>query len=346
MQNNTFATAILQWYSQNGRKLPWRDTTDPYAIWLSEIILQQTRISQGTAYWQRFMLRFPTVESLARASEDEVLKLWQGLGYYSRARNLHQAARQIVALGHFPDTLEEIRQLKGVGPYTAAAIASFAFHLPEAVLDGNVYRVLSRHFGIHTPINTSRGQREFSALAGALLPPKESAAYNQAMMDFGALQCTPSSPECPQCPLQETCEAQRQGIVRQLPAKEKTLKQKTRYLTYVLISCQGRVAMHQRTGADIWQGLWEPYNASRTTSLRTEPAGEIISQLGLQGSEGQLRLVASGIRHTLTHRKLICDFYTLELASRPPLPADYVWVELARLDDLAIPRLVELLLES
>ena len=198
-----FASVLLKWFRENGRDLPWRQTRDPYAIWLSEIILQQTQVKQGWDYWERFIHRWPTVEALAAATEDEVLREWQGLGYYSRARNLHYAAKQIVALGHFPDTLDEIRKLKGVGDYTAAAIGSIAFGLPAAVVDGNVYRVLARHFGIDTPINTTEGKKEFQALAQSLLPidisPSSfllppSSEYNQAIMDFGAIQCTPSSP--------------------------------------------------------------------------------------------------------------------------------------------------------
>ena len=199
----SFTHILLAWFRENGRELPWRETHDPYAIWLSEIILQQTQVKQGWSYWERFMRRWPTVDALAAASEDEVLREWQGLGYYSRARNLHFAAKQIVAMGGFPHTLDEIKSLKGVGDYTAAAIGSIAFGLPAAVVDGNVYRVLSRYFGVETPINTTEGKKTFTALAQSLLPPKEASAYNQAIMDFGAIQCTPQSPQCGACPLQE-----------------------------------------------------------------------------------------------------------------------------------------------
>lgn len=202
-----FSETILSWYAAYGRDLPWRRTADPYAIWLSEIILQQTRIAQGQAYWERFMERFPTVEALAGASEDEVLRLWQGLGYYSRARNLHAAARQVAALGHFPDTLDGIKALKGVGDYTAAAIGSIAFGLPAAVVDGNVYRVLARHYGIATPVGSTAAKKEFSALAQSLLPADRPGDFNQGMMDFGALQCTPAAPLCPLCPLAGSCAA-------------------------------------------------------------------------------------------------------------------------------------------
>ena len=231
MTVNPFTLTLLRWYSENGRELPWRGTKDPYAIWLSEIILQQTQVSQGWDYWLRFMRQWPTVEALAAASEDEVLRQWQGLGYSSRARYLHQAARQVVDMGGFPQTFDGLRQLKGVGDYTAAAIASIAFGQPVAVVDGNVYRVLARHFGIATPINTTEGKREFTALAQSLLPVADASAFNQAMMDFGAMQCVPRSPRCTFCPLQESCVAFREDRIGQLPVKLKTLKVKERRLT-------------------------------------------------------------------------------------------------------------------
>ena len=256
---NGFAQTLLKWFETYGRELPWRETRDPYAIWLSEIILQQTQVKQGWDYWQRFMHRWPSVEDLAAATEDEVLREWQGLGYYSRARNLHYAAQQIVALGHFPNTLEEIKQLKGVGDYTAAAIGSIAFGLPAAVVDGNVYRVLARHFGIATPINSTEGKKEFAALAQSLMPEASAGLYNQAIMDFGAIQCTPQSPKCIVCPLQESCEALRTGKINTLPVKEKKLKIKERHLIYIYIRCQGETVIHRRGEGDIWQGLWEPF---------------------------------------------------------------------------------------
>ena len=229
----TFATTLLQWFRENGRALPWRETRDPYAIWLSEIILQQTRIDQGLPYWERFMRHWPTVNALAAASEDEVLREWQGLGYYSRARNLHAAAKQVSALGGFPADIKGLLSLKGIGDYTAAAIGSFAFGLPAAVVDGNVYRVLARHYGISTPINTTEGKKEFQALAQELLPSDQAADFNQALMDFGAIQCTPTKPLCLQCPLQETCVAFRGGRTAELPVKQKTLKVKERHLIYI-----------------------------------------------------------------------------------------------------------------
>lgn len=393
---NSFSNTILSWFRENGRELPWRETHDPYAIWLSEIILQQTRIAQGWEYWERFMAQYPTVEDLAAAHEDEVLKLWQGLGYYSRARNLHTAAKQIVALGHFPDTLEGIKQLKGVGDYTAAAIGSFAFDIPAAVVDGNVYRVLARYFGIDTPINSTQGKKEFAALAQSLLPSSKSsdflslssvsdsqsslspasdslsssslvAAYNQAMMDFGAIQCTPQSPKCLLCPLAETCEAMRSNRVAELPVKQKTLKVKTRHLSYIYIRCKGETAIHRRGEGDIWQGLWEPFNASDIAEACASPSSaqpspssaktstsptkfspfksELAASLHLSNVDG-LQLLAQDVKHVLTHRILLADFYLLETEARPQLPDDYIWIKEEEIEDYGIPRLIELMLEK
>lgn len=319
-----FTDTILRWYAENGRDLPWRRTRDPYAIWLSEIILQQTRVAQGWAYWERFMDRFPTVSELAAASEDEVLRLWEGLGYYSRARNLHAAAAQIVAHGGFPETLEGIRALKGVGDYTAAAIGSIAFDLPAAVVDGNVYRVLARYYGIGTPVGTTAAKKEFTALAQSLLPPDEAATFNQGMMDFGAIQCTPVSPACLLCPLSDTCHAFQQGRVGLLPVKKPAVPVQKRYLTYVYLRFDGQVALHRRGPGDIWQGLWEPW------VTREVPDGAT--------------LLRSRVKHQLTHRTLYADFYLWEPAARPDLPEGYVWIPETGLSRYAKPRLFESLL--
>ena len=327
----SFALTLLKWFRENGRELPWRQTHDPYAIWLSEIILQQTQVKQGWAYWERFMHHWPTVEALASATEDEVLREWQGLGYYSRARNLHFAAKQIVTLGHFPDTIDDIKRLKGVGDYTAAAIGSIAFGLPAAVVDGNVYRVLARHFGVDTPINTTEGKKTFAALAQSLLPEREASAYNQAIMDFGAVQCTPQSPDCGSCPLIESCEACRTDRVALLPVKLKTLKVRERRLTYYYIRCQGKVALHRRGTGDIWQGLWEPYVLEGNHSVKLE---------------GRLSVLKRGVKHVLTHRVLLADFLLLETEQQPQLPDDYLWIPEAELDRYAVPRLVERLYET
>jgi len=344
MTDNTFASVLLRWFQENGRSLPWRETNDPYAIWLSEIILQQTRIEQGRPYWERFMRRWQKVENLAAASEDEVLREWQGLGYYSRARNLHFAARQIVEMGGFPRTLEGIRKLKGVGDYTAAAIASFAFGIPAAVVDGNVYRVLSRYFGISTPINTTEGKKEFAALAQELLPQSERSLqqhlpslYNQAMMDFGATQCVPLSPDCQQCPLMDSCEAFRTGRVGQLPVKNKTLKVKTRHLTYLYIRWQGKTAIHRRGSGDIWQGLWEPV-------LLEDDGKALLSHDQVAHYKVLATVVRRNVKHVLTHRILLADFYLLDTDHQPILPEDYLWIDESQLDDYGKPRLFETML--
>ena len=342
MSNHPFTTAILRWFQENRRDLPWRQTTDPYAIWLSEVILQQTRIQQGQDYWERFMQRFPTVEALAEATEDEVLRLWQGLGYYSRARNLHAAARQVVAAGRFPDTLEGIKALKGVGDYTAAAIGSIAFNLPAAVVDGNVYRVLARHFGIDTPINTTLGKKAFTALAQELLPNDQASAFNQAMMDFGAIQCTPQSPRCLLCPLSDTCEALRSGRVGVLPVKNRTMKIQTRRLTYIYIRYRGQTAIHRRTAGDIWQGLWEPC----LVELSKESFAEWAAQYPGLLSDDNCHLVQKEVKHVLTHRILLADLYLWEPEQQPHLPSGYQWVAEASLDDYALPRLVEKLIAT
>ena len=321
-----FTTTILQWFRENGRSLPWRETRDVYAISLSEIILQQTRIEQGQPYWERFMARWPKVENLAEATEDEVLREWQGLGYYSRARNLHTAAQQIVAQGGFPQTLEGIKALKGVGDYTAAAIGSIAFGIPAAVVDGNVYRVLARHYGISTPINTTAGKKEFAQLAQELLPQNEASVYNQAMMDFGAIQCTPKSPRCGDCPLMESCVALREGRLDELPVKLHTLKVKERRLTYVYIRYQGETAFHRRGEGDIWQGLYEPWLTDEV------PTGA--------------RLLRKDVKHVLTHRVIYADFWLWETNKRPQLPEDYIWIKETEVDLYGVPRLVELLMES
>jgi len=369
-----FASTIVSWFGECGRDLPWRHTKDAYAIWLSEVILQQTRIVQGQAYWERMMERWPSVEALAAASEDEVLRMWQGLGYYSRARNLHEAARQVVAMGRFPDSLKGIKALKGVGDYTAAAIACFAFGVPAAVVDGNVYRVLARYFDIDVPINSSQGKRVFAELAQSLLPQSEAVAYNQGIMDFGAMVCTPMAPRCAECPLMLSCAAFRSGRVDVLPVKLKTVKVRERHLAYVFVRCWERgdgvpmTAIHRRSKGDIWQGLWEPFNASVADERASSPE-EIARMLYSKCSEvdgaevllrqGEgfpadmdfpagkcdsklpvLRLVAKGVKHVLTHRILLVDFYMLDVTSRPALPDGYVWVSEEELEHYAMPKVI------
>lgn len=326
--SSSFSESLLSWFKRYGRDLPWRQTRDPYLIWLSEIILQQTRVEQGRDYWLRFVERWPSVEQLAAATEDEVLRQWQGLGYYSRARNLLYAARQVVELGGFPQTVEGLRKLKGVGDYTAAAIASFAFDVPAAVVDGNVYRVLARYWGIETPIDSTEGRRLFASLAQELLPPEQAADFNQAIMDFGAIQCTPANPACLVCPLVESCLACREQKVASLPVKAGKTRVQERRLLYIYIRYRGMVAIRRRGAGDFWQGLWE-----------------LVERESLELKGESLKLLAKDVLHVLSHRRLLCDFYLWEVYEKPALPTGYVWVREEDLDGYAKPRLIERLLE-
>lgn len=345
-----FSDRLLCWYDENRRDLPWRDTRDPYIIWISEIILQQTRVSQGYDYFVRFIKRFPNVRDLAEASEDEVLRYWQGLGYYSRARNLHCAAKQVVAQGGFPHTYEEIRKLKGVGDYTAAAIASFAFGLPYAVVDGNVYRVLSRYYAVEKPIDTIAGKKYFLALASELLPRTRTADYNQAIMDFGALQCTPRAPQCEQCPLEEGCLAWKSGKVTGFPVKSRSLSVSCRYLNYICIKAEGQFVLFKREADDIWKGLYEPLLIETEQPVEVEKLFR-LSPLNalLQAQEATWRTVNVGVKHQLSHRTLWCNFYLLDLPLKPDgnqMGRYGVWVDADKLSDFAVPRLISKLFEQ
>ena len=288
----------------------------------------------------RFLERFPSVEALAEASEDEVLRLWEGLGYYSRARNLHAAARQIVAMGAFPETLEGIRSLKGVGDYTAAAIGSICFGLPAAVVDGNVYRVLARHFGIATPVGTPEAKKAFTALAQKLLPPGEAAAFNQGMMDFGAIQCTPVNPACLCCPLQASCQAFRSGRVELLPVKKAPAAVQERHFNYIYVRVDGCTAIRRRGAGDIWQGLYEPL-VTKGSDRFSDRGAQAFPEEGIP--EGAV-LLQAGVKHQLTHRTLIVDLYRWEPSARPVLPEGYCWIPEQELDRYAKPRLFERML--
>lgn len=327
--------ALLSWYALNGRHLPWRSVKDPYRIWLSEIILQQTRIVQGQPYYERFIETFPTVESLASAPIDDVMHLWQGLGYYSRARNLHEGARQIVARGSFPHTYEEWCNIKGVGAYTAAAIASFAFDEPKAVVDGNVYRVLSRYYGIETPIDISEGKKLFARLAQQHLDVKRPADYNQAIMDFGALQCVPKSPVCASCPFSDRCVAQSMQSVDRFPVKSRSTQVQTVYMVLLYVRTASGIWLHKRTEKDIWQGLYEPL----TLVFPHRPTlAEVVRVAGLP-KEAVYRQVADSMKHLLSHRELWADGYEVVVSSAQ-LPQNYICVPEAERDHYAVSRLV------
>lgn len=339
---------LLDWYAHEGRDLPWRRTRDPYRIWLSEVILQQTRVAQGQAYYERFTARFPDVAALAAASEDEVLRLWQGLGYYSRARNLLAAAREVVERfgGVFPRTPEEVRTLRGVGDYTAAAICSIAFDTPCAVVDGNVYRVLSRLFDLDLAIDSTPGRRAFAELARAELDPGRPGLYNQAIMDFGALQCTPVSPRCEVCPLSERCLALAAGSVAERPVKQGRTQVRDRWFHYLHVTSGDRTLLCRREGRDIWQGLYEfPLLETAAAAGFSELVGDsrFTELLGLAPWH-LLRSTPLPV-HQLTHQRLHACIYRIETPTLTPAAAA-IAVRTSTLGDYAVPRLLERYLTS
>jgi len=309
------ADKLIGWYEENKRDLPWRDTKDPYRIWISEIILQQTRVAQGYDYFVRFMERFPDVIALADADEDEVMKYWQGLGYYSRARNLHSAARSIRDAGGFPTTYQGVLALKGVGEYTAAAICSFAYDMPYAVVDGNVYRVLSRWLGIDIPIDSTEGKKLFARMAQELMDEHRPALYNQAIMDFGALQCMPASPDCLFCPLADSCLALAQGKVDVLPVKQHKTKVTNRFFNYIYVRTNGHTFIRKRTGNDIWRNLYEPLLIEADTDLSENVSAFEQKLQDVLGKTPKrfLKLVRQGVKHVLSHRIIHANFYELRL---------------------------------
>jgi A/G-specific adenine glycosylase len=343
-----FGNAIKAWYLENKRDLPWRHVKDPYKIWLSEIILQQTQVVQGLSYYLKFIEHYPTVKHLAKAPEDEVLKLWQGLGYYSRARNLHTSAKQIVNehKGHFPASFEEIKQLKGVGDYTAAAIASFAYDLPHAVVDGNVYRVLSRVFGIKTPIDTGKAKKEFLELSEQLLDRKQPALYNQAIMEFGSQFCKPVNPDCGNCILKHKCLAWKANIVSGLPIKAKKTKVRDRYFNYlVLIDKEQNVLIRKRPAGDIWQGLYEFMLIESETRLDQPALFKLKEVKPLIKPEFGLKYVSHEYKHVLSHQHLHSRFYVVQFKNTFNSSwlklnnLDLVKIKLDNLKDYAFPRL-------
>ncbi|TCZ65116.1 A/G-specific adenine glycosylase [Flaviaesturariibacter aridisoli] len=337
-----FARALLHWNAtENDRPMPWKGEKDPYRIWLSEVILQQTRVEQGRAYYERFIDAFPTVQQLARAPEADVFKLWEGLGYYSRARNLMASARRITddLGGRFPDTLEGILSLRGVGPYTAAAIASFAWNLPHAVVDGNVYRVLARIFNCDLPIDSTEGRKWFARKAQELLPGGLAGEYNQALMDFGATLCKPL-PECGRCFYRERCGAFLQGRQTELPVKAKKAAIRNRYFHYVLLQQGGAFALHERGAKDIWQGLWEPLLIESERPLeKAEVLAALAAEYGLAAGDYTVLSAAAKAKQRLSHQLIHFSFLHLELRRRPPLPG-FEWLPAAALERVACPKTV------
>jgi A/G-specific adenine glycosylase len=332
-----FSYQIIKWYKANPRELPWRNTKDPYKIWLSEIILQQTRVAQGLPYYYAFTEAYPTVMDLALAPEEEVLRLWQGLGYYSRARNLHFCAKMIWfdLGGKFPSTYEELLILKGVGTYTAAAISSFAFGEVKAVVDGNVFRVLARFFGVDSDIASGKGKKEFEALANELIPNEEPATFNQAMMDFGARLCIPKNPSCTECPVQNSCFAFNKGLVKELPVKINKTKVKERDIHYYVIKCGKQWVWNKRTAGDIWEGLHDfPQEVIKLADKS-------------EGIKDQIVTFPKKYRHILSHQKLNVQFSELQIPEKKHHTLaewceneGYLLVEEEKIDQLAKPKLI------
>ncbi|CAM3498533.1 Adenine DNA glycosylase [Flavobacterium longum] len=313
-----FAKLLITWYLNNKRDLPWRDTTDPYLIWLSEIMLQQTRVAQGLPYFLTFSEHFPTVSDLARADEQQVLRLWQGLGYYSRARNLHQTAKYIAfeLAGKFPENYHDLLKLKGVGDYTAAAIASFAYGEAVPVVDGNVFRVLSRYFGIESDIAQQATKKEFTALAAELMPPDSAALFNQAIMEFGALQCTPKNPDCDTCPLNDGCLAVKYNKVSQLPVKSKKSQSKSRYFSYLVYEDEsGHTMIQKRTAKDIWHNLYE-FPLVESVSAQADLSKVIESAMEKQDIISVKTLDSKATTHKLTHQSLHIRFVSVKVRGR------------------------------
>lgn len=341
-----FARLLIEWYHEHKRDLPWRNTNDPYLIWISEIILQQTRVAQGYAYYQRFIERFPNLESLAASEENEVLKYWQGLGYYSRARNLHQAA--ISVNGVFPVKYEDILKLKGIGTYTAAAICSFAYNQPHAVVDGNVYRVLSRFFGINEPIDSGKGKKIFASLAHDLLDKIQPALYNQAIMDFGALQCTPLSPDCTVCPFKNRCFAFNHNMVSSLPIKQNKTKTSERFFYYLLIRDNGNIYLNKRTENDIWKNLYELPLIESNTALAVDDfiRKQEFASIFKEDSVVNVRLL-NKTKHVLSHRIIYADFYELEAQDiKMDFLSKYTRLNMADLELYPVSRLMHNFFEN
>lgn len=340
-QKNTFQKKLMHWHSNyNHRSLPWKGENDPYKIWLSEIILQQTRALQGLPYYKAFTEAYPTITHLANAADDDVFKLWQGLGYYNRCKNMLATARHIAHQlgGSFPNSHADILGLKGVGPYTAAAIASFAFGLPHAVVDGNVYRVLSRYFGISTPFDSTAGKQLFASLAQQLLHQQQSAAYNQALMDLGATVCTPANPQCGHCPLKGNCYAFKQDAIALFPVRSKKITIKERHFNYIILTTGEKVWVQKRQAGDIWENLHQPYLIETRTAVTDLNVieHEVSEKLSLQ------KLPIQYLGHSkqrLTHQQIFFKFYLLRLIAPSEMSYEVgTWVSISELKKLAFPK--------
>ena len=340
-----FREKLMGWHLEsNKREMPWKGEKDPYRIWLSEIILQQTRVEQGWAYYERFLKKFPNISALARASDQVVLKCWEGLGYYTRCRNLIHTARYIAfeRNGLFPSTYDEIIQLKGVGPYTAAAIASFAFNQPHAVVDGNVFRVLARYHGLSTPIDRPEGKKLFQSLAQGSLDKDQPGQYNQALMDLGATVCKPQSPNCADCPLRKNCTAHKTAMVDHFPVKSPAKAKRNRWFYYLIPVWQGKIPLRMRTAGDVWEGLWEPPLIESDRPLRFDA---LLKQLHetyeMDWPTKQSVYERVNLRQVLSHQEIHGSFFRYELQAKPGNFRSFKWLSLKQRAAIPYPKLIQ-----
>lgn len=347
METKAFSKRLVRWYYAKKRDLPWRKTKDPYKIWLSEVILQQTRVAQGLPYYEKFIENYPTIEDLASANEQDVLRLWQGLGYYSRARNMHTTAKIVMQNfdGTFPNNYADLLKLKGIGPYTAAAIASFAFDEKVAVVDGNVFRVLARVFGVETDISSHEAKKVFGELANKLISEESPSIYNQAIMEFGAIHCTPANPDCMFCVFADSCVANAKGMQAILPIKSKKTKIRNRFFDYFVIEQNGSFLMHQRPEGDIWTGLNDFYLVENEKKLleldeiNDDFLTEVLSKAIIKNS-------SESVKHILSHQRIEARFWHIILNDEIALPAGYEFYSLDEVENLPKPILIEKYLKS
>ena len=339
---NYFSFRLLQWHdNQNKRTMPWKGEKDPYKIWLSEIILQQTRVQQGLAYYNKFITAFPTIQLLANAKDEVVYKLWEGLGYYSRCKNLLYTAREVASMDEFPNSYNDILKLKGIGPYTAAAISSFAFGLAHAVVDGNVYRVLSRFFGESVPIDSTKGKAFFNELANKLLYQPDPSKYNQAIMDFGALICTPQLPKCIDCPLNDKCVALKRGIINLLPIKEKKLVKTIRWFNYFVFVDEMNVLVKLRTEKGIWQNLHEFYLYETGTLIKwNKKKATAYLKKNFPSLQFEIQKISGLFKQTLTHQLLSGQFIMVQIKQNSIHFEDFKSIPISQISELAFPKMI------
>jgi A/G-specific adenine glycosylase len=339
----TFSEEIIEWYHKHKRDLPWRNTNDPYIIWLSEIIMQQTRVEQGMPYFNRFAEKYPTVKHFASATEEEILKLWQGLGYYSRGRNMHQTSREVMEehAGYFPKNYDSLIRLKGIGEYTAAAISSFSSNEAKAVVDGNVFRLLSRYFGMDTPINTGKGKKIFTDLANELLDQTQAGTFNQAMMEFGSLQCKPKNPDCTVCPVQTSCEARLKNKINDLPVKLKSQKSKDRYFNYIIAIKNSKILVNKRRPGDIWENMIDLPLFETESPVEVPDLIQSENFIKTFGKQVLVRSISKPVKHILSHQKLNARFIHIEQFTEEFIPhQNWFYVSKEELDKLPQPKLI------